>query len=230
MSKNFKAYLKTPKGKLTAALSVLAVVWLVLLINYAGGISSFLPNQARDNKALQDLRRQQSELRKAEKEYQDFLDAEKAVNLLVENAWQESKHGMVDTILRQNIQNAADSSMIQLNTLGAVKTSRINDDFYFAELDLNYKSTFSEMLNFMAKLQEMTPKVYWKQFSIRPDARSNRKRATTMPSITSMLAIQHGEELPDQMEMNFSGTLRLIGFDGDPKKPLANSTKKGKKN
>ena len=45
MSKNFKAYLKTPKGKLTAALSVLALVWLILLVNYAGGISSFLPNQ-----------------------------------------------------------------------------------------------------------------------------------------------------------------------------------------
>lgn len=224
-----RQFVRTPRGKLTVALTILALTWLILLFNYFGGLSSFVPDAVRDAKAENELRRLQGELRKVEAEWRKFEQQQQAVRDLVASAWREEQHGEIDTMLRQNIQEVANAAEIKLNHLGAVKSSRINPDFYASELDLTFQANLRDLLNFLGRVQELQPKVYWKQYSIRPDFRSNRQRRNAVPSISGMLAQKQGEELPDQLMLNFSGTVRLIGFDGDPEKPLNNSVRGGNK-
>ena len=57
MSGKFQTFIKTPKGKLTVALSVLGVTWTVLLLHFAGGLKDVAPTAEKIRNANRDLKR-----------------------------------------------------------------------------------------------------------------------------------------------------------------------------
>ena len=214
MSGNFKEFVKTPKGKLVCALSVLAVTWCVLLFNFLGGAKDIVPSADKIKNAERELKRKKVayETAKAEKDKSD--EVKEAFYSIVRSSWQEQKHGMVESTLRQMISDAAKAQMLKLASLGSVKTSRINNDFYYAEIDISFQAAYPETLRFIASLQKLTPQLAWKRFDIRPDFRSLRQISANASSIAGMVAKNSGESIESTITVNFSGTIRVIGFDG----------------
>ena len=66
----------------------------------------------------------------------------------------------------------------------------------------------------MAAIQKLSPKLSWKRFDLRPDYRSLRQMNANASSIAGMVAKNSGENIESTITVNFSGTLRVIGFDG----------------
>ena len=214
MSSNFKEFVKTPKGKLICALCVLGVTWSVLLFNFLGGVKDIVPSADKVKNAERDLKRKKVAYDSAMKEKADADKVKEDFYAMVRNSWQEPKHGMVESTLRQMVSDTAKAQMLKLASLGSVKTSRLNSDFYYAELDVTFQASYPEMLRFVASIQKLSPKLFWKRFDLRPDFRSLRQMSANASSIAGMVAKNSGENIESTIAVNFSGTIRVIGFDG----------------
>ena len=149
MSQKISEFLKTPNGKLVAAVSALILVWIIILCSYLDGLDSLFP----DARSIANVKRELVNCRKSyEKALEETQKNDKLLknyNQMVENAWKESKHGMVDTEFRRLVSNAARSVELTLDSLGAVKSSRINADFYHAELDVSARANYEDVIKFL---------------------------------------------------------------------------------
>ena len=214
MSGNFKEFIKTPKGKLVCALCALGAVWAVLLFNFLGGAKDLVPSADKIKNAERDLKRKKAAFDEAKKEQAAADAVQETFYSIVRSSWQESKHGMVESTLRQMVSDTAKAQMLKLASLGSVKTNRINNDFYFAEIDVTFQAAYPELLRFLAAIQKLEPQLSWKRFDMRPDFRSLRQMNANASSIAGMVAKNSGENIESTITVNFSGTLRVIGFDG----------------
>ena len=213
MSQKISEFLKTPNGKLAAAVSVLVLVWIVILFSYLDGLDALFP----DDRSIADAKRELVNCRKGyEKALEETRKNEKllkAYNQMIENAWKEDRHGMVDTELRRLVSNAARSVELTLDSLGAVKSNRINADFYHAELDVSARANYEDVIKFFKAVEKITPKVTWRRVDIRPDRRPPWGRQQNQTSITARVLSDESSSKATT-RVGFNGTLRVIGFDG----------------
>ncbi len=213
MSQKISEFLKTPNGKLAAAVSALVLVWIVILFSYLDGLDALFP----DDRSIADAKRELVNCRKGyEKALEETRKNEKllkAYNQMIENAWKEDKHGMVDTELRRLVSNAARSVELTLDSLGAVKSNRINADFYHAELDVSARANYEDVIKFFKAVEKITPKVIWRRVDIRPDRRPPWGRQQNQTSITARVLSEESASKATT-RVGFNGTLRVIGFDG----------------
>ncbi len=201
MNAKFKAFAKTSRGKLILALAGLALVWLILFWQFAGSLIGFVPGAERidrTEKELKDLQRQNTTLR-ARAKTADELKARYKV--LLDSSWREDRDGIVDTELRNLIQQAASAAELKLNSLGSVRTTRINNDLYYAEIDLSTTGTLEVITAFLAQIQQIQPALSWRRLDLRPEPVRGRPDSTTTTGTTVQT-------------LNFSGAIRIIGFDG----------------
>ena len=215
MKRNFTAFLKTPKGKLAAAIGALVLVWIVLLISYSDGLDALFPDAGRIAEARRELLRRKKayesaleDKKKAEKLLEDY-------NHVIAEAWREETHGMVDTEFRRRVSEAARSVELTLDSLGAVKTSRINADFYSAELDVSVRTGYAELIKFIREVEKIEPKVSWRRIDIRPDRRPPFLGGPGNQGGSIAARVLGGDSASKvSTRVGFNGTLRLIGFDG----------------
>ena len=213
MNRKISEFLKTPNGKLIAAVSALVLVWLVILCSYFDGLASLFP----DERSIADAKR---ELVKCRKAYEKALEEKQAndrlfqsYNQVIGEAWKEDKHGMVDTEFRRLVSNAARSVELTLDSLGAVKSSRINADFYYAELDISARANYEDLIKFFQAVEKISPKVSWRRIDLRPDRRPPWGRPQDQGSITARV-LSEDNSSKVTTRVGFNGTLRVIGFDG----------------
>ena len=111
----------------------------------------------------------------------------------LESYWCEERDGVVETELRNKIQQAASEIELKLNSLGSVRTTRINNELYYAEIDLSTSGTLETLVRFLGRIQEIRPALSWRRLDLRPEMRN-----------TDLIG-----------NMNFNGAIRIIGFDGE---------------
>ncbi len=194
--------LKTPRGKLLAALAALFISWLFLLWHFSGALSGLLPDSDRisaTENALRKLRQENRLLRDKEREIETLR---KRYAERIATGWQESRDGAVETGLRSAIQQAAHELNLQLNSLGSVRVSRINPQFYYAEIDFSATAPLETIIKFFARIEEIRPVLSWRRFDLRPE----RMRPGSSGSDGNVT-------IPDLM---FNGSIRVIGYDGEP--------------
>ena len=185
MNAKFREFVKTGRGKLTVALGCLALSWIFLLWQFSGSIGDLMPAAERIGAVEREVRelRQQNAALKARQKAAGELRTRYGKQL--GSYWREERDGVVDTELRNRIQQAARDVELKLNSLGSVRTSRINNELYYAEIDLSTVGTLEAITAFLAKLRE-------------PVRGQNASSAGTV--------VQN---------LNFNGAIRVIGFDGD---------------
>ncbi len=221
MSVDLKKFFSTPKGQLIGALCALGVVWLVLLIYFGSEFLGGLPSTDSLEDSKRELKKQQRLLEKALEEERAYLALREKYNEKIRSAWLESRHGMVETQLRQIISETAAKLELKPNSLGTVRTSRINEDFYFAEIDIAMNATYEEVIKFIEAVSHCEPKLSWRRLDLRPDFR----RRFSMNNNTN-LAAARAAAVQDQnaVSVMFNGVIRVIGYDG--KAPVPQAAKK----
>ena len=99
---NLKEFTSTKKGQLILCCSLLALVWLVILLNILGDKFDEIPNQAKIAKARQELFRLEREYEKISADYSKNNAVKKEYRTLAGNAWINSHDGSVETTLRHS--------------------------------------------------------------------------------------------------------------------------------
>ncbi|MBR2373556.1 MAG: hypothetical protein IKA87_04930 [Lentisphaeria bacterium] len=222
MNSQLKKLLSTPKGQLVAALSALGLVWLILLIVFGSEFIGNLPSTDNLDDARRELKKQQRLLEKAKEDERQYLDLRAKYNEKIRSAWHEAKYGMVETRLRQMISETATGLELKPNSLGTVRTNRINEDFFFAEIDIAMNATYEEVVKFIDAVAQCQPKLSWRRLDLRPDFRRRNMRANN-----TNLAAARAAAVQDQNAVNvmFSGVIRVIGYDGANPNPGTLSSK-----
>lgn len=213
MSQKISEFLKTPNGKLAAAVGALVLVWIIILFSYLDGLDTLFPDDRSIAQAKRELVNCRKSYEKALEETRKNDKLLKDYNQMIENAWKEDRHGMVDTEFRRLVSNAARSVELTLDSLGAVKSNRINADFYHAELDVSARANYEDVIKFFKAVEKITPKVTWRRVDIRPDRRPPWGRQQNQTSITARV-LSEDNSTKATTRIGFNGTLRVIGFDG----------------
>ena len=229
MSVDVKKFLSTPKGQLIGAVSALAVVWIILLFYFGGEFLSSLPSAESLSDSKRELKKQQNLLEKAKIDEREYLQLREKYNDKIRTAWRESEHGLVETRLRRIVSDTATKLELRPNSLGTVRTNRINEDFYFAEIDITMSATYEEVVKFIAAVAQCEPKLSWRRLDLRPDFRRRNMRNSN-----TNLAAARAQAVQDQNAVNvmFNGVIRVIGYDGPIsvsalKKNTSSTQKKG---
>lgn len=213
MSLDVKKLLSTPKGQLIASLCALGCVWLVLILYFGGEFIGDLPSADSLEDSKRELKKQKILLQKALAEEKEYLQLREKYNEKIRSAWRESKHGIVETQLRRIVSDTATRLELKPNSLGTVRTNRINEDFYFAEIDITMNGTYEEVVKFIAAVAECQPKLSWRRLDLRPDFRRRFMRNSN-----TNLAAARAQAVQDQNSVSvmFNGVIRVIGYDGSP--------------
>ncbi len=209
MNSRFKEFAKTPRGKLSISLVAMLLSWIFLLWNFSGALSLSLPSEKRKNTAKQEIRRLRTELQSQESKFKDADNVKKRHKEMIDTSWQPGRDGDPELVLRQKIEVAAKDCELKLNSIGTVRTTRITQDFYFAELDISANASFDTIIKFIAKIQEIKPVISWRRLS----ANLMFQRPKTGPQSQSVSNSSMGN-LPETNLM-FSGNLRVVVYDNN---------------
>lgn len=209
-----KAFLATPKGKLIAACSALALCWLILLpilfgdFFRSGGAAAGARGELELKKA-----RNACAAAEAQKREADALRAQ--YRRMIDGAWREERDGMIEVGMRRMVGDAADSvENFKLQNLGSVRNSRINHELYCGEVDVTASDTLDKIVAFLAAIQKLSPELNWRRLELRPDYRAQwmRSRQTNTVNLAKLPE-------PQATQIYLSGSLRMLGYDGKSAAP-----------
>ena len=207
----FKTFLGTPKGKLAAVCSMLVLSWIFLLFYFFGeAITAFGDPRSLDN-ARRELRQTRAICADTTEKFEEWNALKNRYRAIVAGAWKESRDGQVETVLRQKIADAAASVEFKLSSLGSVGTGRINNDLYYADIDISAEGSLDEIIKLVSALEGIRPAPTWKRLNLRPD---NRPRPQSAASGVLNLAQQNATVEYTRIAMN--ATLRVICADEAP--------------
>ena len=168
-----KEHLKTPKGRLIAALCVLGVSWIFLLFYFIGPLDSLFPTRTAIDAKKSELLKLQKENSSLKAKMKQHTAVEQKVKAVVDGAWQE-KDGVIEMDLRSRVQTAAQNAGLNLNSLGSVKLVKINNELSFAEIDIQGSAPIEVIAAFLTQIQQIKPALSWKRFDLRADMRFRR--------------------------------------------------------
>jgi cell division protein FtsB len=188
---NLKVFLQTPKGQLTAALCALGISWIFLFFYFVGPVGSLFPSKEMISQAQSDLKKLQKENDSLKQRDKELKQLETSYQKLLERSWNDQT-GDVATEFRAMIQAAAQKTQLNLNSLGSVKTSKINNELFFAEIDFQAAASMDIIADFLAEVRQIKPAPAWKRF----DLRMNRQFPGTSSPMVETLSL--------------NGTLRVI--------------------
>ena len=207
----FRAFVATPKGKLAVACAGLVLCWLFLLVYFFGDTITAFGDPRSLKKAQRELVRQKSEYEKVLARYDELQDLKKRYRAISGSAWGESREELVKTKLHNNVTAAASKLEFKLSRIGSVNIGRLNNELYYADIDIAADGNLDEIINLIAAMEDIRPAPSWKQLTLRPD---NRPRPRTTSGIDSLnLATQNLNV--ERTRVMMSGTLRVICTD-DP--------------
>ena len=208
MSKlDIKEFLRTPKGKLCAALFCMLLSWIFLFLNFSSSLDLALPDAGKKNKLRQEIRKLRAELKSREEALQKNKILKEQFKEMIRNCWIPSRDGDPELVLRQTIESAAKKNELKLNTLGTVRLSRINSDFAYAELDISTHAPLEVIVKFISTIQDNKPAIAWKRLTVYSIIRRRRPGNNQSRTVTGSNS---------ENALIFSASFRVIVYD----KPL----------
>ena len=214
-----RAFIATPKGKLAVAGACLVLCWVFLFVYFFGDAITAIGDPKSLEKARKDLAKQKAEYDKVRVDYDELEAQKKRYRRIIDSAWKESREDQVKNKLHNSVTAAASKLEFKLSRIGSVNIGRLNNEVYYADIDIAADGKLDEIVNLIAALEDIRPAPVWKQLVIRPDNRPRLQATSGIDSInlaTQMLTVE-------RTRVVMSGTLRVICTDGSGE----NKTKKG---
>ena len=118
-------FLKTKKGQLIAACSLLVMSQIFLFSFFGKKFFSNMPNEKNIAAAKAENKKLKEQYKSVAKELREEEEIKKKYNDFAANSWVASHDGDVQTLLRQRVSHIAAKQLFRLNNIGAVRTGRI---------------------------------------------------------------------------------------------------------
>jgi len=176
-----KQFFASPAGKLTLAVIAMVLCWTVLIVylsnTSAGG--TWFPTEADMNRVRQDIKKDTNTYNTELAKQTAFEELQDQYEDSLLSYWNADRDGDPATELRNLINDAAQNAKANLQTLGSVRVSNINNELSYADLDFTVVDEYSKIIRFFAEVEKCTPRLAWRRVEIRLEP--NRARAVTGP-------------------------------------------------
>ena len=181
MKQTPKQFFASPAGKLTLAVIAMVLCWTVLIVylsnTSAGG--TWFPTEADMNRVRQDIKKDTNTYNTELAKQTAFEELQDQYEDSLLSYWNADRDGDPATELRNLINDAAQNAKANLQTLGSVRVSNINNELSYADLDFTVVDEYSKIIRFFAEVEKCTPRLSWRRVEIRVEP--NRARAVTGP-------------------------------------------------
>lgn len=228
MKQTPKQYFATPAGKLTLAIIAMVLCWTVLIVylskTSAGG--TWFPSEADIDNVRTDIKKDTNSLHAAEAELDEFLDLQAGYEDSLTTYWNADRDGDPAIELRNLISDAAQNAGANLQNLGSVTSSNINNELSYADLQFTLVDEYSKVIRFFAEVEKCTPRLAWRRVEIRLEP--NRARAVTAPGARPGAAATTATTTPPAQMFRTTGQVRVIKYSpaGNTAKVAASTTAK----
>ena len=220
MKQTPKQFFATPAGKLTLAVIAMVLCWTVLIVylskTSAGG--TWFPSEADIEGVRTDIKKDTNALHAAEAELDEFEDLQASYEDSLAGYWNADRDGQPETELRNLVSTAAQNAEANIQTLGSVRTSNINNELSYADLDFTVVDEYSKVIRFFAEIEKCTPRLSWRRVEIRLEP--NRARAVTGPGVRPGAAATAATTTPPAQMFRTTGQVRVIKYS-----PAGNTAK-----
>ena len=225
MKQTPKQFFSTPAGKLTLAIVAMVLCWTVLIVylsnTSAGG--TWFPTEADMNRVRQEIKKDTNTLNTETANLNAFEDLQDSYEDSLMTYWNADRDGQPEIELRNLINDAATNAQANIQTLGSVRTSNINNELSYADLDFTIVDEYSKIIKFFAEVEKCTPRLAWRRVEIRVEP--NRARAVTAPGARPGTTTAATTTTPAQM-FRTTGQVRVIKYSpaGNTKSTVAAKT------
>jgi len=207
-----KQFFSTQAGKLTLAIIAMVVCWTVLIV-YLSNTSTggtWFPTEVDMNRVREDIRKDTKTLatEQANKDAYDNLEDQYEDSLAT--YWNADRDGQPETELRNLVNDAAQRAEANLQTLGSVRTSSINTELSYADLDFTLVDEYLKVIRFIAEVEKCTPHLSWRRVEIRVEP--TRARAVTAPGANRTAAGTTATTSTPAQMFRATGQVRVIKY------------------
>ena len=207
-----KQFFSTPTGKLSLAIIAMVVCWTVLIV-YLSNTSTggtWFPTEVDMNRVRQDIKKDTNTLatEQANKQAYDALEDQYEDSLAT--YWNADRDGEPETELRNLVNDAATRAGANLQNLGSVRTSSINSELSYADLDFTVVDEYLKVINFIAEVEKSTPRLSWRRVEIRLEP--TRARAVTGPAANRPGAAATTTTSTPAQTFRATGQVRVIKY------------------
>ena len=220
MKQTPKQFFATPAGKLSLAITAMVLCWTVLIVylskTSAGG--TWFPSEADIEGVRTDIKKDTNALHAAEAELDAFEDLQASYEDSLAGYWNADRDGQPEIELRNLVSTAAQNAEANIQTLGSVRTSNINNELSYADLDFTVVDEYSKVIRFFAEIEKCTPRLAWRRVEIRLEP--NRARAVTGPGARPGAAATTATTTPPAQMFRTTGQVRVIKYS-----PAGNTAK-----
>ena len=212
MKQSPKQFFSTPAGKLTLAIIAMVFCWTALIVYLSttseGG--TWFPTDAdmqrvrdeikKDTNTLAQEQANQAVFDKLQDDYEDSLAT----------FWNADRDGEPEIELRNLINDAAQRAEANLQNLGSVRTSTINNELSYADLDFTLVDEYNKVIRFFAEVEKSTPRLSWRRVEIRVEP--TRARAVTGPGANRNNATAAATTTTPAQTFRTTGQVRVIKY------------------
>ena len=220
MKQTPKQFFSTPAGKLTLAVIAMVLCWTVLIVSLsktsAGG--TLFPSEADIDIVRNEIKKETNTLNAEMANLQAFEELQDSYEDSLASYWNADRDGQPETELRNLISTAAQNAEANIQTLGSVRTSSINNELSYADLDFTVVDEYSKVIRFFAEVEKCTPRLSWRRVEIRLEP--NRARAVTGPGARPGAAATTAAATPTGQMFRTTGQVRVIKYS-----PAGNTAK-----
>ena len=218
MKQTPKQFFASPAGKLTLAIVAMILCWTILIVylsnTSAGG--TLFPTEAHMARVRQEIKNDTKTLNEEMAKEDAFIDLQDSYEDSLTTYWNADRDGEPETELRNLINDAAQRAEANIQTLGSVRTSTINNELSYADLDFTVVDEYSKVIRFFAEVEKCTPRLSWRRVELRLEP--TRARAVTGPGRANNAAAA-ATTTPTQM-FRTTGQVRVIKYS-----PAGNTAK-----
>ena len=220
MKQTPKQFFATPAGKLTLAVIAMVLCWTILIVylskTSAGG--TWFPSEADMNRVRQEIKNDTNKLNTINADLDSFEALQDKYEDSLATYWNADRDGEPETQLRNLINDAAQNAKANLQTLGSVRTSTINTELSYADLDFTVVDEYSKVIRFFAEVEKCTPRLSWRRVELRLEP--TRARAVTAPGRPGAAATTATATTTPAQMFRATGQVRVIKYS-----PAGNTAK-----
>jgi len=209
--------LNTPKGRLILALSIMLISWIWLFSQYSSEVRGILPGDSDIARLKEEVEKEKTEFAILDRKARSFASIRTAYEKRLAGFWDEELEGDVSLGFRELVENAANTQGIKLTSLGSARTTRINGNLSFAELEVSFSGSLEEIAKFLAAIRALPHAPAWKRAEFRQEMPRIDRMAASPATAGNGSAAQPAKrtnvaaaEVDTELKLRFSGTLRII--------------------
>ena len=181
MKQTPKQFFATPAGKLTLAVIAMVLCWTILIVYLStsspGG--TWFPTEADMDRVREDIKKYNKEYETEQTELLKYEELQDKYEDSLTTFWNADRDGQPEIELRNLVSDAAQHAEANIQTLGSVRISNINNELSYADLEFTVVDEYSKVIKFFAEIEKCTPRLSWRRVEIRVEP--TRARAVTGP-------------------------------------------------